>query len=157
MSNKDEAKEWRTRYFLCLSCYVSSIFWMCIQATLTQMPLISCINVRCCPAQFVLGLSFTAVISFFLSLRLTVCVTPEVCSEVTDEAGHSCLLRKGKHIPPALHDLHCSPGLLSSKPDFIYKAWNVLGTNGISGYLCLSHTSDIYSSCSPFANFSSQF
>lgn len=51
-----------------------------------------------------------------LSLRLSVCVTPEICSEVTAGAGHSRLFRKGnfqgrKHIPPVLHDLHCLPGL----------------------------------------------
>lgn len=42
------------------------------------------------------------------------------------------------------------------KPHLIYKTLNSLGTNGVTGYLYLSHTSDIYSSYSPFANFSSQ-
>lgn len=41
------------------------------------------------------------------------------CLEVTAGAGHSCLLRKGnfpsrKYMPPALHDLHCLPGCISS-------------------------------------------
>lgn len=60
-------------------------------------------------AQFVLGLSFTAVIDFFVSLRLTVCVAPEVCSEVRDEAGHSCLLKKGKHYMTLTAHQACSP------------------------------------------------
>lgn len=67
------------------------------------------------------------------------CVAPEVCSEVTYEAGHSCLLKKGKHYVTFTARQACSPlsWISSIKSDMF---WVLMSSAAISVF----HTQETF-------------
>lgn len=69
------------------------------------MHLITCMNVHYHLGQLIWG--FIGDIGFFLNLRLAVCLTLEICLDITAGAGHSCLLRRGISQAESTFHLDC--------------------------------------------------